>query len=286
MKNILTGLFICIAITSFAQVGSGFNGGGGSNFDSLFNSNRPMLRTYETGVNIGGTTIREFLEYPYFAAPTISMGSLSPSVIEIGTTQAYTISGTTTNNGNATLSSGILQKTFPSSATLNSFGSSTTYSQGITFAPLQTPSGDYTEAQYRFRASQNWSKGTESGTTQSPQRTIKGVYPILYGLSNTDLSSTGNPYTELTKLIEAEGDKTVTLTGSGFIYFAIPKTWSDFDLSLILDHNGFNVTGSFTAFDITVSSSGLTNDWTNEPYKLYKLNTTTTASGFDYQFNQ
>lgn len=105
-------------------------------------------------------------------------------------------------------------------------------------------------------------------------------------MSATDFSVGGDPYTGLTKLVQAEGDKTVSLTGSGFIYYAVPKTWGDFNLSSIIDHNGFNVTPSFTSYDITVSSTGLVNDWTSVDYKLYKLNTTTTTSGYAYQFNR
>jgi len=253
---------------------------------TVFDSDRNILRVPSVGQNIGGGTIGEFLDYWYFSPPTLSIVSLSPSVIEIGTSQAYTISGAITNPGAATLSAGVLEKTYPSTATINSFGAGTSYSQGITFAPLQTPSGDYTEAEYRFQASQDWVKGAENGTATSSTRTIKGVYPIFYGMSATDLSATGNVYTTLTKLVEDEGDKTATINGSGFIYYAFPASWSDNALSAIIDHNGFNVTGSFTVHDINISSSGLTNDYTSIAYKLYKLTTTTTATNFDYQFNQ
>jgi len=253
---------------------------------TVFDSDRNILRVPTVGQNIGGGTLGDFLDYWYFSPPTLSISSLSPSVIEIGTSQAYTISGATTNPGAATLSAGVLEKTYPSTATINSFGAGTSYSQGITFAPLQTPSGDYTEAEYRFQASQDWVKGAESGTATSSTRTIKGVYPIFYGMSATDLSATGNVYTTLTKLVEDEGNKTVTINGSGFIFYAFPASWSDNALSAIFDHNGFNVTGSFTVHDINISSSGLTNDYSTVAYKLYKLTTTTTATNFDYQFNQ
>jgi len=103
---------------------------------------------------------------------------------------------------------------------------------------------------------------------------------------DTDLSISGNPCTELIRLFDTEGNKSILLNGVGFIYYAVPKTWSDFELSSIVDHNGFNVTGSFTSYDILVSSSGLVNNWINVPYKLYKLNTTTSTSNFLYRFNR
>jgi len=277
------GEYIYVNVGTSRTGGASSSGGGGSN---AFDSNRPILRVPTVGVNIGGSTVNDFLEYWYFSAPTISLG-LSPSttVYEVGTSNAITLSGSTTNSGGSTLSNGNLNRTVPGPSTsINSFAAATTYSQPITFAPNQTPSGDYTELDYSFQAEQDYS-GDESGTATSTTRSIKGIYPVFYGMSATDLSSTGDPYTVLTKLVEDEGDKTVTFTGTNeFMYYAFPVNWADNNLSQILDHNGFDVTSSFTEFTITVGSTGLTNNWTGVFYRLYKLNSTTTASGFDYQF--
>lgn len=252
-----------------------------------FDGDRSILRVPTVGVNIGTDSVKQWLEWWYFAPPTITC-NLSPSttVYEVGTSNSITISGATTNAGGATLTSGALTRTVPSSNVVNSFGASTSYTAPITFTPQQGGSGDYDELAYSFQATQDWSFGSESGTASSTTRSLSGVYPVFYGMSATDLSAASGItiYTTLTKLVETEGNKTVTLTGTGFIYFAVPKTWSDFDLSQIIDHNGFTVTGSFTAYDVTVSSSGLTNDYTNQTYKIYKLNSSTTTSGFAYQF--
>ena len=230
----------------------------------------------------------DFFEYWYYTAPTITL-SLSPSttVYEVGTSNSITLSGVTTNQGGATLSNGNLNRTVPGPATsINSFAAATVYSQPITFAPNQTPSGDYTELDYSFQAQQDYS-GTESGTATSSTRSVKGIYPVFHGMSATDLSAGGDPYTVLTKLVEDEGDKTVTFTGTNeFMYYAIPVNWTDSNISEIIDNNGFNVTSSFTEYTITISSTGLTNDWSSVNYRLYKLNTLTTASGANYQFNQ
>lgn len=250
-----------------------------------FDSDRPILRVPEVGDNIGGATVNDWLEWWYFVAPTISISSMS-SPVEVGTSNTYNVSGTTTNTGGATLSNGLFRQTSPSTVVLASFGSTTSYADTILFTPQQGGTGQFNELTYTFQARQDWVFGSESGTATSSSRTITGVYPVLYGMSATDLSSTGNPYTALTKLVQAEGDKTVTLTGNGFIFYAVPKTWGDFTLSSIIDHNGFNVTPSFTAYDITVSSSGLTNNWSTVAYKLYKLNTTTITSGYAYTFNR
>jgi len=250
--------------------------------DLSFDSNREILRTPSVGTNIGGTSIKQWLEWWYFTAPTISISGMT-SPIQVGTSQGYTISGTTSNAGGATLSGGVLRMTSPSIDTLDNFGTGTSYSASITFTPQQGGSGQYNGFSYSFQARQNWVFGSESGVATSSTRTIQGVYPVLYGMSATDFTSTGDPYM-LTKLVQTEGNKTVTLTGSGFIYYLVPKTWGDFNLSQIIDHNGFNVTPSFTSYDVLISSSGLLNDWVDVPYKMYKLNTITTTSGYAYQF--
>jgi hypothetical protein len=256
-----------------------------SNVSLSFNSNRNILRLYQVGTNVGGNTVNDMLEWMYFAPPTITC-NLSPTttVYEVGTTNSITISGSVSNPGNATLSNGALTRTVPASNVVNPFGSATSYTSTISFTPTKNASGDYNLLSYSFRATQDWVKNAESGTATSVTRTVTAVYPVLYGMSATDLSQVGNPYTELTKLVQTEGDKTVTFTGtSQYMYYAVPKTWSDYDLSQIIDHNGFNVTPSFDAYDVIISSSGLSNNWVQE-YKLYKLNTLTNAQGFAYQF--
>lgn len=252
---------------------------------AAFDGNRSILRTPSPGDNLGTSTVTEWLEWWYFTAPTISLSqSPSTTVFEVGTTNQLIYSGSTTNSGGSTLSGGVFNMTAPSTATILSFGAATSYSDTIQFDPTQDSISTYKQFQYTFQASQAWSGSGESGTATSTARTVYGVYPVLYGMSATDLSVGGDPYTVLTKLVQQEGNKTVSLTGSGYIYYAVPKTWGDFNLSQIIDHNGFNVTPSFTAYDITVSSTGLTNNWVAVPYKLYKLNTLTTTSGYAYQF--
>lgn len=252
-----------------------------------YDSDKPILRVPTVGTNIGGTTVTEWLDYWYFSAPTLSL-NLSPSttIYEVGDTSRITVSGTTSNPGSATLSNGGLDRTSPTTLEVDGFGTGTSYSFAFSFYPQKDSTSHYKQTTYSFQASQDWVFGSESGTATSTTRTVTAVYPVLYGMSATDLSVSGNPYTALTKLVEAEGNKTVSLTGSGFIYYAVPKTWTDFTLSSIIDHNGFNVTPSFTSYDITVSSSGLINNWSSVAYKLYKLNTTTTTSGYAYQFNR
>ena len=243
-------------------------------------SARPILRLPEVGDTV------TYFDWYYFAPPTIT-SALSPTttIYEVGTSNAITISGATSNPAGTTLTAGTLGRTAPAPTTeILGFTSATTYSQAITFTPQQAGSGNYNELVYSFRASQDYT-GAESGTATSPTRTVTAVYPVLYGVSATDLTATGDPYTALTKLVQAEGNKAVNMNGSGFIYYAVPSTWTDVNLSAIFDGNGFNVTPSFTSSTVSVTSSGLTNNWTLN-YTIYKLNTSTTVSNATYTFNR
>lgn len=252
---------------------------------ALFDGNRSVLRVPSPGDNLATATIDEWLEWWYFTAPTIAVTqSPTTTVFEVGTSNQLIYNGTVTNPGGATLSNGYFFESSPSADTLVTFAAATSFADTIQFTPTKDSTSRYKQSQYSFQGTQSWLFGSESGTATSSAKTIYGAYPVLYGMSAIDLSVGGDPYTVLTKLVQQEGNKTVSLTGSGYIYYAIPKTWGDFTLSQIIDHNGFDVTPSFTAYDITVSSSGLTNNWSTVDYKLYKLNTTTITSGYAYQF--
>jgi len=261
-----------------------------TSMDSLYNGNRAISRVPTVGTNLGATTFREWLNWWYIAnytQPTISLGSLSTPV-EVGTSTAYTLSGSTTNPCSFTLSSGTVNG--------NSFGAATSFSYSYTHAP--TSAGTTT-----ITASQNWSQtgticatGTPTTGTASTSRSINNVYPVLYGMSASDFSGGGITYADWTvsgspnnqfKRVVTEGNQSsMAMTGTNmYIYIIIPKSWSDWTVSSIVDHNGFNVTSSFTGYDVSITSTGLVNNWTQN-YRLYKLNTLTTASGFNYVYNR
>jgi hypothetical protein len=246
---------------------------GGASADT-FSLRDPVLRVMTTGTTVGGNSFSDWVSWHYFTPPTMSLSGSSPTN-EVGTSNAYTYGSTTSNPGIATLSGGRIELSNSSVAT---FGSATTGSYTYTFAPTSVTT-------LTMRSEQEWAKGGESGTANSNSRTLRGVYPIFYGVSATDYSTSGNIYSVLTKLVETEGNKTVQMDGSGFIYYAVPVAWSDENLSSIIDANGFNVTSSFTSYTISVTSTGLTNNYTVD-YLIYKLNTTTTVSNANYIFNR
>lgn len=287
------GQFVTVADTIWYIDGAGnsvrlFNPGVDTEYidaQLAFDSDRAILRSPGPGDVIGGSTIQDFLNYYYFVPPTITL-NLTPSTTfyQFGTSNSITLSGSTSNPGAATLSGGVLSKTSPTSGTVNSFGSSTTYSQAITFAPQEAGSADYTQPAYSFRASQAWSAGSESGTAQSTTRSIKAGYPVLWGVSAIDLHSTGDPYSILTKLVEDQGDKTVVFNGTDvYLYYCVPMYWSDTNLSSIKDPNNLEALTAFTPQVVSVTSSGLVNNWTTN-YRIYKLDNLTSASNASYTF--
>lgn len=250
-------------------------------WDSLYNGNRVISRVPAIGTNIQATTFREWLNWWYignYTQPSISLGSLT-SPREVGTSNAYTLSGSTSNPCIFTLSNGTVNG--------NNFGSNTSYSYSYTHAPTSHGTTTITAQQSWDETGTICADGSPNTGTTSSSRSISNVYPVFYGMSATSYTSGSVPYTEFTKLVVTEASLTgLTMTGTNmYIYILIPKSWTDYTVSSIIDHNGFNVTGSFTAYDVSVTSTGLTNNWTYN-YKCYKLNNLTTASGYNYTYNR
>lgn len=258
----------------------------GGDISVNFDGNRPILRVPTKGQNLGTSTIGGWLEWWYYSPASIS-SSISGTLFEIGTSQLITVSGSTSNPSGDVLSNGVLNELANGLGSMLTFSALTSYSYDFTFGPLQTPSGNFTEHTYSFRASQDY-VGDESGTINSGTVVVNAIYPIFYGVNPIDFSTaTGTTiYDNLTKSVVTEGNKNINFDGTGFAYFAIPKTWGDYNLSAIIDHNGFNVTNGFTQYDVTISSTGLTNNYSEVEYVIYKANSSSSYSNFTYILNR
>jgi hypothetical protein len=94
-------------------------------------------------------------------------------------------------------------------------------------------------------------------------------------MSAIDYSTTGNVSASLTQLTQAQGTKTVLITGSSaYVYFCYPASYAD--LTSIKDGNGFEVLSSFTKY--TRTQDGAPGKWTGISYDIYKSNTLTNVS--------
>jgi len=254
--------------------------------DKYFTNGRTILRSWGVGITIPDGT--NAFEWMFFAPPTITMAfDPSTSLYEIGTSTTIAIAGSTSNPGGATLSSGHIENV-TDGISMYSFpiGNETTFSTNITYAPTQSGTVGYYKAAYTFRASQNWVFGTENGIT-TYNVSISAVYPMFYFISSADFTTaTGTTiYDEYiagraNKLITTQGTKSLTFTGTGYMYIITPSTWTD--LSAVKDETGSTVSG-FTKYDITISSVGLSGtDYINAGFKLWASPTSGTYTGQTY----
>lgn len=112
------------------------------------------------------------------------------------------------------------------------------------------------------------SQNPKNGAALSAQKTATFVYPLYYGNSLVDFSTTGNVEGTLTKSIQQRpSQKSVDLNFTGeFIYFCYPAAYPD--LTSILDGNGFELIESFTKY--TRNQDGAAAGWSGRLYNIYK----------------
>jgi hypothetical protein len=112
------------------------------------------------------------------------------------------------------------------------------------------------------------SQNPKNGAALSTTNTATFVYPLYYGNSTTDFSTTGNVEGTLTKSVQQRpSQKNVVLNFTGeFIYFCYPAAYPD--LTSILDGNGFETKDAFTKY--TRNQDGAAAGWSGRSYKIYK----------------
>lgn len=272
----------CILNYYLNRLGNGFGGGGETYNDTILPfGTSPVSRTFSVGTNLQASTIKEWIQWHYIGnatPPTLSMNSLSPSLVEVGSSNIYTLSGSLTNTCNYTIGTRLVDGTS---------WSGSNYTKVVNYTPTTATNKSYSATATWTNVGSTCAAGGASSGTASASRTVTSVYPVLWGMSATSYTGGSVPYNIWSKRIATEGNQSgLTMTGTNeYIYILIPKSWIDFNVNTIIDHNGFNVTPSFTAYDVTVTSTGLASNWT-QAYKLYKLNNLTTASGFNYVYNR
>lgn len=123
----------------------------------------------------------------------------------------------------------------------------------------------------------NISDGAE---TNSASKTKTFVFPFFDGSTVAD---TVNPYSGLAKRVSTKSNKSVAFDADGeYFWFCYPASYGD--LASIRDQNGFEVLSSFTKTVADVTSTGLTNNWT-ESYNYYRTTNATNIHGtFTFNF--
>jgi len=116
------------------------------------------------------------------------------------------------------------------------------------------------------------SQNPKNGAALTTSRTATFVFPLYYGNSTTDFSTTGNVEGTLTKSVQTKpSQKSVALNFTGeFIYFCYPAVYGD--LTSILDGNGFETIGAFTKY--TRNQDGTAAGWSGRSYNIYKSGVT------------
>ena len=105
------------------------------------------------------------------------------------------------------------------------------------------------------------------------------VYPYYYGVCASGATINETLVKGLTKKVESKGDKTWAFTANDqCAVFAYPKSHGN--LVKILDQNSFDVTGSFTKHEISIT--GL--DGTAQNYYVY-VNSASTITDFKFTFD-
>lgn len=247
-----------------------------------FDGNRPITKIPEAGEILGTSTIDDWQEEAYYGKvkPKVLLDSIN--TLEIGSTTAPTfnaqiqlnqydfiVSAEFFTQGGVSVGSPPFVPTDP----INYI----TY-QSITPIPITETSTD------SFYLRVVFDSGGVQSTIDSELLAITPVYPILFGSDVSGLSAT-DLYLNLTKLIEADGNKELTYNSdTNRMYYCMPEEYAD--RVSILDNAGSDILGSLfpnPPVILPVTSTGLTADWTHN-YKVYEANYDTDSSDVLLEF--
>ena len=255
-------------ITSSWAVNMAFNG------DRAITRNDPNFQ----GINVGGTNVVQFLNnffFPFIPA-TVAL-SLVPSttVYEIGNDPSPVIRVNVTANDETLFESGSVRKDGVNTWT-------------ITKPVLPSTNYDNTDSNittgHYYQAYVSASNNGSPGLISSNMSTIYFVYPYFWGTTSTAGLSGTALYTGLTKTIQREDtNQTISFSGTAvYIYYCFPDGQGYSDVSAIYDPNNFEVKSLFTKTIESVTSTGLTSNWTQN-YVVYRLTLLSNPNG-NYRF--
>ena len=145
--------------------------------------------------------------------------------------------------------------------------------------------------------------GSSTVTYANTSVTLDLVYPFFYGVStysvvsgpaNAVRNQLNSMIPTLNKLIEKESDKSVALSGTGYIYYCIPESYQS--LVQVIDENGFDITSSFNKIEryftsglISIQADPIIGSpdsyWDNIEYEIWKHGPTTVVPSLtNWQF--
>lgn len=243
----------------------------GSSTDISFNGNRTVKRSGIPNVNVGTTTnVLDFINAYFFPFIPSTLSISGASTYEIGSSQNITITINITENDETSITNGQLND-ITNTILLKSFTTDDSYiDTGVT-------------TNKSYKAQMDTDNNGSPTTVYSNTINASFIYPYFYGMSSNGSLSGTTLYGALTKVISGEGTKTLNFNDSDkYMYLITPSTWND--VSLIYDPNSFVVTDSFTQSTVSITSTGLSSNYTQN-FKMYRSNTLTTTNGnFTFHF--
>lgn len=255
---------------TFVDFGSG---------DVPFNWNRPITRVPSVGLNVGNfttlTTGLEELLFPFLSA-TLSLNAFA--VREVGATVSPQIIGTLTPNSETVITQRRIIDVTNGDAVL-----STPATNNISFPGPSILMVEGITNTYRLEA--DVGNNGNPTTILSPQRSVSGVFPFLFGSDPAANLSGTALYDTTSKLVETQSNKTINFNFTNEkLYFAYPDDYPN--LTSILDQNSFEILGA--TFPLTpsvrsVTSTGLTTNYTKN-FKVYESVALTAVNNANFQF--
>ncbi len=237
-----------------------------------FQGNRPIKRSGYVGLNVGGVNVVTFLDnffFPFISASVGIDGGLT--YYESGSSQNILINGTIVANDETVFG---IAEVLKDSFVWNTFDASI----GLTYAFTDT--GTITGHTY-----QTFVPTGNNGnpiTCSSVTKTTQFIFPFFYGTTASPGIFGSTLYSSLNKDISPQSNKSYNLNATAqYIYIAYPSVYPI--LSHIYDPNLLDIITSFNIYTGSVSSVGLTNNW-SQSYRIYQLQTIADPLGA-YQFD-
>lgn len=220
----------------------------------------------QAGENLNGLDVKQILNkllFPY-VAPTVSASlSMSPSstLFEHGVTVTLV-----SMTGNVTKKSESIKNVkFHDTSTgtqLHAIFDNVDKSSSYThmFSPPITITSNLPSNRFRFSVTDSMDKTYYANTTG-----ISFCYPYYFGVADENVEINSDLITKMTKRVEQKGTKSYNYTSNQqAAYIAYPASYGK--LTKIIDANGFDVTDTFTQYEILVV--GL--DGTEQSYYVYR----------------
>jgi hypothetical protein len=235
-----------------------------------FNGNRSIKRSGYSGLNVGGFDVDTFLNNFFFPFISATVSVSGGGTFQTGSVQTISVVSSITINDETTFGTASV---FRNGSLWNTTASIPPYS--FTFIDTNISSS---EAYQSFvQVNNNGSPTNISSNTTN----VSFIFPYLWGTSTTSSLSGTALYNAFTSQIVNQGNKTINMNGSAvYIYFAYPDTYPV--LTSILDPNLFQVISSFNESLVSVTSTGLANNWTTN-YKVYQTQLVSSPNG-NFQF--